>query len=157
MRGICRIELTHTTSNTQELEAPKLEFDQEKVQYAFVYHRRKEPKTFVEEQKHRLLSQGGEDPRQLDEDLQRLEMEDQQEEIDQEEGAELLIDQLKHCENDEKEVIRANFIEMIEEEDMPETLRNQIETECHLHQFCFATTHEECENDHQKSIAFEND
>jgi hypothetical protein len=84
-------------------------------------------------------------------------MEDQQEEIDQEKGAELLIDRLKHYENDEKEVMRANFMEMIEEEDRPETLRNNIETECYLDQFCCATTHEECENDHQKSMFFEND
>jgi hypothetical protein len=108
MKRIRRIKFAPTPSNPQELEASKLEFDEGKVQYEFVDNTRKERKAFMEEQRHKLLSQGGEDPRRLDEDLQRLEMEDEQEEMDEEDGAELLIDQLKHCENDEKEVMRAN-------------------------------------------------
>jgi hypothetical protein len=69
MKGIRRIKFAPTLSNTQELEASKLEFDEGKVQCAVVYNKRKEPKAFVEEQKHKLLSQTGEDPRRLDENL----------------------------------------------------------------------------------------
>jgi hypothetical protein len=63
-----------------------------------------------------LLGEVDEDLQRIDEELQQMETEDEQEETSQEEWEDLSIDQFKHCENDEKEVLRTTFIEMIEDE-----------------------------------------